>query len=72
MTQTPSVVKNVHVTVPGGRENSASELTHIKTANGNFSFIEPMDDKGQPHGSFNNDLDRTVYTTNFDDSNLGM
>ena len=39
-------------------------------ANGNFSFIEPMADKSIfDDASLSKDLDRTVYTTTYEDNN---
>ena len=74
-----TVVNNMqsfHVNLPVRRKNSRNSNGNLanKTAhsiNGAYAFIEPMDDKAAFNEAENRDLDRTIYTTTFDNDNLG-
>lgn len=68
----PAAAKNIYVNLPDGVEGNNGNNNNNKS-NGNFSFIEPMDDKTEfEDTSLNKDLDRTVYTTTYEDNNLGI
>ena len=67
-----SNVKNLHVNLPVTSENEIHENnTNLKNGNGNYSFIEPMEDKSVYDECYDKDLDRIKYTTTYDDNNLG-
>lgn len=61
-------VQNFHVNLPVTTENHSHEQLENKAPNGNYSFIEPMEDKSP----FNEcELDQTEYTANYIDNNIG-
>ncbi len=62
-------IQNFHVNLPVTTENQSNEQIENKAPNGNYSFIEPMEDKS-PYNEC--ELDQTVYTANYiDNNNIG-